>query len=143
MIRPVQPAIVLFLVTGLGMASVPKTSVNHGLINKHERQIWKTTIHDSEIGDLPHAAIRPPCELTHPPPALTTPDPLLGATESGTKVTVSFIVSTDGTVVSPFILESSGSYEDQSVLQAVRAWRYRPATCNGVPMEAEGRIEFS
>jgi len=28
-------------------------------------------------------------------------------------------------------------------LQTVRYWRYRPATCNGVPTEAEGKIEFS
>jgi hypothetical protein len=25
----------------------------------------------------------------------------------------------------------------------VRAWRYRPATCNGLPTETEGKIEFS
>jgi outer membrane biosynthesis protein TonB len=41
------------------------------------------------------------------------------------------------------ILESAGSTGDRNVLQTVRNWRYRPATCNGVPTEAEGKIEFS
>jgi len=29
------------------------------------------------------------------------------------------------------------------VLDTVLSWRYRPATCNGVPTEAEGKIAFS
>ena len=33
--------------------------------------------------------------------------------------------------------------DDHIVLDAVRTWRYRPATCNGVPTEAEARIGFS
>jgi len=28
-------------------------------------------------------------------------------------------------------------------LEAVRFWRYRPAMCNGVPTEAEAKVEFS
>jgi len=59
------------------------------------------------------------------------------------KVKVSFIVGADGRVHSPFILESAGNAEDQAILDVVRSWRYRPAMCNGVPTESEGRIEFS
>jgi TonB family protein len=62
---------------------------------------------------------------------------------AGTKVKVSFIIGADGRVHSPLILESAGPVGDRSVLQTVRAWRYRPATCNGVPTETEGKIEFS
>jgi outer membrane biosynthesis protein TonB len=46
-------------------------------------------------------------------------------------------------VHSPLILESAGLQGDRHVLQTVRSWRYRPATCNGVPTETEGKIEFS
>jgi hypothetical protein len=46
-------------------------------------------------------------------------------------------------VHSPLILESAGLAGDRRVLQTVRTWRYRPATCNGVPTEIEGKIEFS
>ena len=58
------------------------------------------------------------------------------------RIIVSFIVGTDGRVHSPFILESAGPAGDQTVLQAVQSWRYRPAMCNGVPTEVEAKIEF-
>jgi TonB family protein len=74
---------------------------------------------------------------------LTTPDPLLMPVGLGQKVKVSFIVGADGRVHSPLILESAGVAGDRNVLRTVRMWRYRPATCNGVPTEAEGKIEFS
>jgi TonB family protein len=62
---------------------------------------------------------------------------------AGIKVKVSFIIGADGRVHSPLILQSVGLAGDRNVLQTVRGWRYRPATCNGVPTEAEGKIEFS
>jgi|SRR5579862_1177216 len=141
--RCIQIVAFLALVAGTLHASVQRNFAVNNSLDQREKQIRKSTVRDPELTDFPHAVISQTCEITQPPQALTTPDPLLGATDAGTKVTVSFIVSTDGTVQSPFILESTGSYEDRSVLEAVRAWRYRPATCNGVPMEAEGRIEFS
>ena len=66
-----------------------------------------------------------------------------GPGRSGSKVKVSFIIGADGRVHSPLILQSAGPAGDRNVLQTVRTWRYRPATCNGVPTEAEGKIEFS
>jgi TonB family protein len=74
---------------------------------------------------------------------LTTPDPLMVPALAGIKVKVSFIIGADGRVHSPLILQSVGTVGDRNVLQTVRAWRYRPATCNGVPTEAEGKIVFS
>jgi hypothetical protein len=38
---------------------------------------------------------------------------------------------------------AAGLAGDRHVLQTVRTWKYRPATCNGVPTEIEGKIEFS
>ncbi|MGA8153240.1 MAG: TonB family protein [Terriglobales bacterium] len=83
------------------------------------------------------------CEVSQPPEALATPDPLLAATGSVERVAVSFIIGADGQVHSPVILESAGSLEDSNVLDALRAWRYRPALCNATPAESESRIEFS
>lgn len=100
-------------------------------------------MHDSRLADLVRNATGSNCEMTRQPEALTTPDPLLEGTQEGNKITVSFIIGTDGTVRSPLILESAGQDEDQHVLEVVRSWRYRPAMCNGVPMEAEAKIEFS
>jgi TonB family protein len=67
----------------------------------------------------------------------------MSRTATGTKVKVSFIIGIDGHVHSPLILESAGVTGDRSILRTVRTWRYRPATCNGVPTETEGKIEFS
>ena len=96
----------------------------------------------SEFTDILHVS-RPSCEDVQPPEALATPDPLFTPTVRGKRVKVSFIIGTDGHVHSPLILESAGLAGDRHVLQTVRTWRYRPATCNGVPTETEGKIEFS
>ena len=108
-----------------------------------ERSLWRPPTHNSEFADVPHTSARSRCEQTHPPEALTTPNPILHATDPDIKVKVSFIVGADGRVHSPFILESAGTLEDHAILETVRSWRYRPAMCNGVPTETEGRIEFS
>ena len=78
-----------------------------------------------------------------PPEALLTPDPLLHVQSDDLNVRVSFIVGADGQVHSAFVLESGGADEDQSVLRAVRYWRYRPALCNGVPTDSEAQVRFS
>jgi TonB family protein len=90
-----------------------------------------------------HPAARNECGATQPPQALATPDPLLEEAELNEKVSVSFVIGTDGRVHSALILESAGPSEDRTILDAVRFWRYRPALCNGVPTEAEAKVEFS
>jgi TonB family protein len=110
---------------------------------EREHQIFKAPARAAEFSDIPHVSARARCEDTQPPEALTTPGPLLVRAEAGLKVKVSFIIGSDGRVHSPLILQSAGSAGDRNVLETVRAWRYRPATCNGVPTEAEGKIEFS
>jgi len=72
-----------------------------------------------------------------------TPNPLVMPVRDRSRVKVSFIIGIDGHVHSPLILESAGPVGDRSVLNAVKLWRFRPATCNGVPTEIEDKIEFS
>jgi len=84
-----------------------------------------------------------PCEGNAEPQALTTPDPLLAASSSRSRVAVSFVIGIDGRIHSPLILESEDPAEESIVLETVRYWRYRPALCNGVPAEAEAKVEFS
>jgi TonB family protein len=110
---------------------------------ENERQLWTIPARLAEFGAVPHVSSRPSCDDVQPPQALTTPDPLLVPAFAGSKVKVSFIVGADGRVHSPLILESAGPAGDRNVLRTVKMWRYRPATCNGVPTEAEGKIEFS
>jgi TonB family protein len=112
-------------------------------VGDRETLIAKKPLRISEFADVPHTSARTRCEAAQPPEALTTPNPIMENTDPSLKIKVSFIVGTDGRVHSPLILESSGTTEDHAILNTVRAWRYRPATCNGVPTETEGKVEFS
>jgi TonB family protein len=108
-----------------------------------EHLLWTSAVHDSEFAAMPHTTAPASCEATRPPEALATPNPLLEPPDTSAKIRVSFIIGTDGRVHSPLILESAGPVEDRTVLDVVRSWRYRPAMCNGVPTEAEAKVEFS
>jgi hypothetical protein len=136
----------VLLASGLSFAMLPNSSLpatrgwQDG--NQRERGIWISALRQSQFAAVPHTEARPSCEVSEPPEALATPDPLLEMADPKTKITVSFIVGTDGKIHSPLILESAGGSEDRTVLNAVRSWIYRPAKCNGVPTEAEGKIQF-
>jgi len=124
--------------TALGVETELRTSAG-----ARDQQLSRTLTRSSQFSDVPHVSSRPSCEDVRPPQELATPDPLFATAGQGKKVRVSFIIGTDGHVHSPLILESAGIAGDHRVLQTVRTWRYRPATCNGVPTETEGKIEFS
>src|SRR5215470_9145653 len=147
--RKLWPLLWMFFVSTVVMASNGRQFLHNpsfAPLTSYERQLWRAPVHNSEFADVPHTSTtsaRSRCEKTHPPEALTTPNPVLGGSDPSAKVKVSFIVGADGRVHSPFILESAGTAEDQAILDTVRSWRYRPAMCNGVPTETEGRIEFS
>src|SRR5439155_1793835 len=51
-------------------------------------------------------------------------------------VALSYIVSPEGKVIEPMIEDSSGIHEfERAALNAVKDWRYKPATLNGEPVE--------
>lgn len=110
---------------------------------ERESEIWASALRDSRFAAMPHAASSKDCEASEPPEPLATPNPLLTFAESTIRVSVSFIIGTDGRVHSPLILESAGPAEDRTILDAVRSWRYRPGMCNGAATESEAKIEFS
>jgi TonB family protein len=139
----IWPAILLMILPALSGGSVSLKSAYSAASEQRERQVAKTLRRAAQYMDVPHISSRPACAAVEPPEALTTPDPLFTTAANGRKVRVSFIIGTDGRVHSPLILESAGVAGDRRVLQTVRTWRYRPATCNGVPTETEGKVEFS
>ncbi len=139
----IWPWFLIFAVPACSASVNPSSpGLRHAVLEEREQQIWRAPHRAAEFNDVPHVSARARCEDTQPPEALTTPDPLI-VPAHGAKVKVSFIIGADGRVHSPLILQSAGTVGDRNVLQTVRAWRYRPATCNGVPTEAEGKIEFS
>ena len=142
--RRIWPAILICTIPAVVLAATtPAPRPKSGNLEQRESHLLRSLARASQFVDVAHVSSRPSCEDVQPPEALATPDPLLAPTAHGRKVTVSFIIGTDGRVHSPLILESAGLAGDRHVLQTVRTWRYRPATCNGVPTEIEGKIEFS
>ena len=135
--------ILVFAADGNASVEFPASIQRHSAVSQREHQVWKISQRAAEYREVPHVSARARCEDTRLPQALTTPDPLLVGVGTEAMVKVSFIVGTDGRVHSPLILQSGGPAGDHNVLRTVRTWRYRPATCNGVPTEAEGKIEFS
>jgi TonB family protein len=149
MFRRIWPAILVLGVPAFSLAASTSTpSIPSATLAQREHHLSKPLIRAAQFANVPHISLRPACAEVHPPEALATPDPLFAAGtfapgRRGKRVRVSFIIGTDGRVHSPLILESAGLAGDRHVLQTVRTWRYRPATCNGVPTETEGKIEFS
>jgi len=138
----IWPWFVIFAVLALSPASVQLPSPQRLQALEREHEVFNPPARTAEFSDIPHVSARSRCADSRPPQALTTPDPLLVPAGTGFKVKVSFIIGSDGRVHSPLILQSVGLAGDRNVLRTVRTWRYRPATCNGVPTEAEGKIEF-
>jgi TonB family protein len=143
MVCRIWPAILLMVLPALSGGSASVANLRTATLEQRDRQVSRTLQRAAQYIDVPHISSRPACAAVEPPQALTTPDPLFTTAANGRKVKVSFIIGTDGRVHSPLILESAGLAGDRRVLQTVRTWRYRPATCNGVPTETEGKVEFS
>jgi TonB family protein len=135
-------AVLLVLFPGLCLGKSDGITESQNTVILREHRVWSSPKRETEFATIGHTS-RSSCEATRPPEALATPSPLLDNPKANAKIKVSFIIGTDGRVHSPFILESAGPSDDQVVLDAVRTWRYRPATCNGVPTESEARIGFS
>jgi len=81
------------------------------------------------------------CPAVLPPKPLATPLPVLP--KAGRKnLKMSFVIGVDGRLHKLAVINSAGRTADSRAFKALRQWRYEPATCNGVPTEAEGTVEF-
>jgi len=120
----------------------PSVAVHPAPLSQLEKKLRRVPAHISEFSPVSEPLALPKCGNTRPPEALLTPDPVLQGQDE-LNVRVSFIVGSDGRVFSPFILNSGTPDADRVVLHAVRAWRYRPALCNGVPTDSEVRVRFT
>lgn len=139
----VRLTMVLALLPAAALGVITPKTESSSRLEQREWQVSRAVVRAAQFVDVHHISAHWSCESVQPPQALTTPDPLFSTGSLGRKVKVSFIIGTDGRVHSPLILESAGLAGDRRVLQTVRTWRYRPATCNGVPTETEGKVEFS
>ncbi|HET9408365.1 MAG TPA: TonB family protein [Candidatus Sulfotelmatobacter sp.] len=124
-------------------AAVHSVAGSTASLEQRERRLHEPFLRDSQLTSLSRINARMNCEDVQPPEALTTPNPLWIPARERARVKVSFIIGTDGRVHSPLILQSAGASGDHRVLQTIRNWRFRPATCNGVPTEMESKVGFS
>jgi TonB family protein len=144
MLRRFWPSLLVLVTSTVSAAALNAPVVHPGYTTIDERAHQPTLSVPARRAQFSAVARgRARCAEIQPPQALTTPDPLLTPAERNRKVRVSFIIGVDGRTHSPLILQSAGATGDRHVLQTVRNWRYRPATCNGVPTESEGKVEFS
>jgi TonB family protein len=81
------------------------------------------------------------CPAVLPPKPLATPLP--APPKAGRRnLKIRFVIGVDGRLHKLAVINSAGRAADSRAFNALRQWRYEPATCNGVPMEAEGTVEF-
>lgn len=138
----------LSFVVGFGSLSSAEPNADQGSfpipsIENREQQAFRLTRHTAVYRSIFRVDSRPTCENTNMPQPLATPNPVVGVMEARRRIVVNFIVGIDGRVHSPFILDGAGTTQGKDVLHTLRAWRYRPATCNGIPTDAEAKVEFS
>lgn len=79
---------------------------------------------------------------TKPPTVVYRLNPTPPRSFSGTNVvTISVIVGIDGKPHDLKVISAPNRDYDEAALEAVRQWRYKPATCDGEPMEARINVE--
>jgi len=123
--------VVMLLLVGVCSASIPPQRLSR--IGKPDAV--------SDADWVPPLVQRNACSAALPPKPLATPLPALPRASHG-KVKISFIIGTDGRLHKLVVLNSAGRAADSKAFDALQHWRYEPALCNGVPMEAEGTVEF-
>ena len=81
------------------------------------------------------------CPTMRPPTPVATPLPAFRKAGRAS-LKVRFVIGIDGRLHKLAVVNSAGRTADSKAVNALRQWRYKPAMCNGVPMEAEGTVEF-
>jgi hypothetical protein len=136
-----------FLLSAAGFAAVSPNALlasPAAFYARDHSELAHGRVHLLKFQPLEEADIDMECESTAPPQALATPHSWVAAIPDNTKVVVNFIIGTDGQVYSPFVLDgpaSSSLY--RKLVNEVRRWHYRPALCNGVPADAEVKVQLS
>ena len=90
---------------------------------------------------MPNFEDHPRCSATLPPKPLATPLPAFQKVGRA-NLKIRFVIGVDGRLHKMAVVNSAGRAADSKAVNALRQWRYKPAMCNGVPMEAEGTVEF-
>ena len=81
---------------------------------------------------------------TTPPKAISSPDPSLPwRAGSDSSVVLDLIVDAKGSPQDLKVARSGGKSFDENALRAVRAWRFKPAVCDGRPIATTIQVEVN
>jgi TonB family protein len=123
--------VVTMLLAGVCAASIPPQTLGP---HRKARSV-------SDDDWMPRFDAHNRCPAVLPPEPLTTPMPVLP--NAGRRdLKISFVIGVDGRLHKLAVINSAGRAADSRAFSALRQWRYKPATCQGVPIEAEGTVEF-
>lgn len=124
-------AVAILLLTGVCAASIPPQRPG-----PHTKP---GAVSDADW--VPPFAEQSRCPAILPPKPLATPLPAFRKAGRG-NLKIRFVIGTDGRLHKLAVVNSAGRAADSKAFNALRQWRYEPAMCNGIPMEAEGTVEF-
>jgi hypothetical protein len=79
------------------------------------------------------------CAAFTPPQAISERAPI--GLENDTKAKLNFVITRDGDVGAIVVLHLSAG-DERDLIGAVMGWRFRPAMCNGIPIDAEANLEL-
>ena len=124
-------AFAVLLLTAVCTASIPAQTRPQARPGPVSDEDWVPSFDDPQS-----------CPALRPPRPLTTPLPAFRKVGQ-TNLKIRFVIGIDGRLHKMAVVNSAGHAADSKAVNVLRQWRYMPATCNGVPMEAEGTVEFS
>src|SRR5438105_7276617 len=93
--------------------------------SEQQTALWKKSVRFAPVKNRQRS-----CAIYTPPQAISRRAPLDAA--EGLSATLNFVVTQHGEVNDVVLLDFAG-VSDQAVAKAVAGWRFRPATCDGVP----------
>ena len=134
-----------FRCMGTGLSSRQRTFVGHAMLSLFVgwAVIAQQTSGDKSKTDIPQAGVNgvsmPKCEYC--------PDPDYSSEAKNKKyqsvVVLVVVVTPEGKATNVQVIKSPGLGLDEMAVEAVRKWRFKPATGNGIPVAAKVPIEVT